>query len=444
MDIKHRIVVLDDDPTGIQTVHGCLVLTTWDKEALAHAFEDKSGLFYILTNTRARPASEVRAVIDAIMDNLLSLQQEQGYTCTLVSRSDSTLRSHFPLEIDGIRSALVQRNMPAVDAVFVIPAFFEGARITLDDTHYIVENGVHIPTAQTEFARDSVFGYTTSHLPSYIEEKTAGAVSAHSVKSVSLDMLGDGKGLEAFLNSLEGGTYVAVNAQSYDDLDRFSQSIRKAIGDGKNFLFQSAASWVKSLALVSDKPLLTGKSLGTGGRGLVIVGSHVHKTTLQLRHLLAHVQTIGIEAQVDAIIDSYDTHLATVNNWMLEAWQTGQIPVVFTSRAERTASNADERLKLGATVASFLVDIVRCAPLPLAWCIAKGGITSHTILQEGLDVTQARVLGQILPGVPVVRVPSPGQFAGLTYVIFPGNVGDETALRTAFDKLSESTSATSS
>ena len=47
-----KLVVLDDDPTGIQTVHGCLLITQWDEQHVREAFEDEEPFFYILTNTR--------------------------------------------------------------------------------------------------------------------------------------------------------------------------------------------------------------------------------------------------------------------------------------------------------------------------------------------------------------------------------------------------------
>ena len=35
-----KIVVIDDDPTGSQTVHGCLLLTRWDPDTLAEGLRD--------------------------------------------------------------------------------------------------------------------------------------------------------------------------------------------------------------------------------------------------------------------------------------------------------------------------------------------------------------------------------------------------------------------
>ena len=50
-----RIVVLDDDPTGTQTVHGVPVLTTWSVEDLRGALRGPSPTLYVLTNSRSFP-----------------------------------------------------------------------------------------------------------------------------------------------------------------------------------------------------------------------------------------------------------------------------------------------------------------------------------------------------------------------------------------------------
>ena len=42
-------------------------------------------------------------------------------------------------------------------------------------------DGKPVPTHETEFARDSVFGYRTAYLPDYVAEKTAGRVTAESM-----------------------------------------------------------------------------------------------------------------------------------------------------------------------------------------------------------------------------------------------------------------------
>lgn len=165
MSQQTKTIVLDDDPTGSQTVHGCLLLTRWDVDILRVALADSSPLFFILTNTRGMSAERADAVTREVCINLrlalaASAAAGQAINPILVSRSDSTLRGHYPVETDVIAELL-----GPFDAHFLVPAFFEGGRITRDSTHFLMVNGEPVPVHQTEFARDSVFGYQHSYLP---------------------------------------------------------------------------------------------------------------------------------------------------------------------------------------------------------------------------------------------------------------------------------------
>ena len=59
LEQRGTLVVLDDDPTGTQTVHDINVLTTFEKEILVDQFRTKESGFFILTNTRAYHHNEV-------------------------------------------------------------------------------------------------------------------------------------------------------------------------------------------------------------------------------------------------------------------------------------------------------------------------------------------------------------------------------------------------
>ncbi|WP_394700488.1 four-carbon acid sugar kinase family protein [uncultured Ilyobacter sp.] len=50
--LDKKIVVLDDDPTGVQTVHEVAVITDWEKETLVNEFNEDKKIFFILTNSR--------------------------------------------------------------------------------------------------------------------------------------------------------------------------------------------------------------------------------------------------------------------------------------------------------------------------------------------------------------------------------------------------------
>jgi uncharacterized protein YgbK (DUF1537 family) len=437
LKFRTTIVVLDDDPTGIQTVHGNLLLTRWDRITLNAALTDEVNFFYLLTNTRSMTAEAAADLIRSAMADVLDANLDAGRRLVFISRSDSTLRSHFPVEIDAITAALQQRNGVRIDASFLVPAFFEGGRQTIGDVHYLMVGNERVPTDRTEFARDHVFGYSTSRLPSYLEEKTNGRVAAESVCSVSLEMLRQWNHtrLSAWLQNLADNRWVVVNAENYTDLDRFCYALKTAMKAGKQFVFQSAASFVKSITRTPDKPLLGPEIVTKSGPGLVVVGSHVHKTTVQLQQLFSRTDTAAIELDVGKILDSSENELNRVLVGIKAAVQRGLTPVVYTSRVEMVFTDSKQRLACGQKISALLSRIVREIPYRPSFVVAKGGITSHDVLVDGLQIAIARVGGQILPGVPVVVLPDDHILGGIPYVIFPGNVGAPEDLSTVLDKL---------
>ncbi len=102
-----RIIVLDDDPTGSQTVHSCLLLTRWDVATLKEGLQDAAPLFFVLTNTRGMNAQQAAEITREVCVNLRQALDQLAQAGThinplLVSRSDSTLRGHYPVETDVI------------------------------------------------------------------------------------------------------------------------------------------------------------------------------------------------------------------------------------------------------------------------------------------------------------------------------------------------------
>ncbi|HUX23359.1 MAG TPA: four-carbon acid sugar kinase family protein, partial [Burkholderiales bacterium] len=251
-----RIIVLDDDPTGSQTVHSCLLLTRWDEAALRQALLDPSPIFFVLTNTRGMDAMRAAAVtrevcqaLHRVLDDLAA--QGQHFHTLFVSRSDSTLRGHYPVETD-----VMAETLGPFDAHFLVPAFFEGGRITRDSVHYLMVNGVPTPVAETEFARDSVFGYTHSYLPDYVEEKTGGRIPANRVERFLLDDV-RGDALPRLM-ALTGNQCCVVDSETQADLDHFAAQLKQAAGQGKRFLFRSGASLLTALAQLPPQPVAAG------------------------------------------------------------------------------------------------------------------------------------------------------------------------------------------
>jgi uncharacterized protein YgbK (DUF1537 family) len=436
-----KIIVLDDDPTGSQTVHSCLLFMQWDVDTLRLGLRDQAPIFFILTNTRALTPEKATQVTREVCQNLqLALTAENIQDFLIVSRSDSTLRGHYPLETDAIAAIL-----GPFDAHFLIPAFFEGGRITRDSVHYLMVNGQETPVHETEFAQDSVFGYHYSYLPDYVEEKTQEKIKAAQVERFLLPDIR--QGCLARLQNLQNNTCVVVDGEKQADLDQFAQAILTAADQGKRFLFRSAASILTSLAQLGTQPLAVeamAQYKPTQQAGVIIVGSHVKKTTEQLENLLQEAGVVGVEIDVRFLRDFPEQRQLLLQSTLEKIQgihQDKNTPVVYTSRQELTFDTVQQRLDFGGAVSSLLMNIVQALPPDIGFLISKGGITSNDVLSTGLRLRSARLLGQILPGCSMVRtdVDHP-RFPNLPVVLFPGNVGDAQGLAIVYRRLNSQNS----
>ena len=464
---EHRlkIVVVDDDPTGSQTLHGCPLLLRWDPRTLAAGLRQASPFLFVLANTRAlspaAAAERVRQICRTLAPALAAAQAEGVMdTVLLVSRGDSTLRGHFPLEVEAIAEVL-----GPIDATFLVPAFLEGGRTTVDGVHRLAGQPVH----ETPFARDGLFAYHTSDLRDWVEEKTGGRISAGQVEHLSwreLEAAADNdcarKDLLQWLAGLTGNRLVVVDGERPHHLALFGALVRElaapqAAGGKRRprrLLFQSAASLLNGLAPLPPQPLAAAglaalRRRGASGvplGGLVVVGSHVPLADGQLERLLAEPSCRGVElavAKVHRILEGPlpDHLLASLEDAWTEALRevlaAGQTAVFFTSRGELTCRHGEERRALGTALAGAMARVAaRLAP-SLGYVIAKGGITSHTLLAEGFGLGAVHLQGQLLPGLSLVlpsvasaRGTVPAALQGLPILTFPGNLGDgETLLR---------------
>ncbi len=424
-----KVIVLDDDPTGTQTVHDIPVITKWSVEHLVDELRDPGPVSYVLTNSRSLPECEAILLNRAVAENLRRARQRTERDFTLVSRSDSTLRGHFPAELDALATGLQE----TFDAWIICPFFEEGGRFTIADVHYVAEGDRLIPAAQTPFAADPAFGYRSSNLRHWVVEKTAGRIPLQRVASLSLEILrsANRQPLRDTLRQLTGGSACVVNAAAGSDLESAVDALLEAEGEGKRFLYRTAASFVATRAGVQPRPLLNWDEMRTpGGSGvLVVVGSYVPKTTAQLDHLLTHRDVVPLELDVRRVLDPGTRGLAVseIARRAADSMRQDATVVIYTSR-ELVAASGDESLLVGQAISQALVDIVRSIDIRPQLLVAKGGITSSDIATRACQVERATVLGQALPGVPVWRCGPESRQPGLSLVVFPGNVGGVDAL----------------
>jgi uncharacterized protein YgbK (DUF1537 family) len=440
---RGRLLVIDDDPTGTQSVHGVPVLTAWSRQDLAAALQDARTVF-VLTNSRSLPERDAAAVSAQITERAAAIAAAEGFELAVASRSDSTMRGHFPQEPDAVADALEAAGQ-AVDGLLLCPCFLEAGRLTVDDVQWVAQDDRLVPSARTAYAADRSFGYAASNLRRWIEEKTRGAVRAADVLSLGLeDIRGGGpERVREILAEAEARRPIVVNATEYTDLEVVVLGLLDAEAAGQAFVYRCGPSFVRVRGGIEPAPPLSAAALyehrAPDGHGLVLVGSHVETTTRQLERALAldgvHARELSVARLLDPATREEEIAAALGE---IERHLPEREVILYTSRELARAAGSDEALDVGRSISDALVELVRRLDpgLPLAFCVAKGGITSSDIATRGFGVRRAEVAGQMLPGtISVWILPEDSAFPGLPYVIFPGNVGEPGTLAEVIERL---------
>ena len=450
-----KVVVIDDDPTGSQTVHSCPLLLRWDVDTLRWGLRHASPLLFLLADTRAltpTAAAERNRGIAAALDQALQREGLARDQVLLVSRGDSTLRGHGVLEPEVLQGAF-----GPFDATFHVPAFLEGGRTTVNGVHRLHGEPVHT----TAFARDRLFGYGTSDLAEWLEEKSAGQIAANSVLRIPLELLESERSADLLtcLETLEANRSVVVDATRPEQLRALGVAIRRLQGR-KRFLFRSAASLLNGLVDSGSSPLgpqpldahglvsLRRRDLhGQPLPGLVVVGSHVSLADQQLKSLLANERCRGIDlpvARIARVLEGGSPDLllpdleAEWRSQLEQALEEGLTPVLFSSRGELLfgvgAAALVRRLRFGMELASLMARLLAGLAPRLGYLISKGGITTGTLLAEGLGLEAVQLEGQLSPGLSLVRAIETATdmtepMRALPVITFPGNLGTEHSLK---------------
>lgn len=430
------LVVLDDDPTGTQTVHDVPVMVRFSASSLRRALAERPRVLYLSTNSRALAADEAAALALELASTLARAAAAAGRRISVLSRSDSTLRGHYPVETDALADGLGRR----FDALVLCPFFAEGGRVTVGDVHWVADGDNFVPVGRTEYARDPAFGYESSNLAAWVEEKTGGRISSAEVASLGVEEIrrGGPDAAEAFFMRAAGGRPLVVNAVTYCDLRVAVAGMLRAEEAGKRFLYRTAASFAKVRGGIADRPLLRPSELGVRpGPGVVVVGSYVGRTTDQLAELLRLPDLVEVELSAErAVVGGRGLYAeaARVGREVDSALGADLDVVVYTSRR---VVGGDDPAAAGAAVAGCLVAALKSVRSPVGWAVFKGGVTSHVCVRDWLGAEEAWVLGQVLDGVAVWRVVCGLRGVGLPVVIFPGNVGGRSALADVVSLLRE-------
>lgn len=436
-ELNKACIVIDDDPTGNQTVHGIPLLSNWSIEVLVNELK-RSSVFYLLTNSRSLSPEETSKVYKEVAQNIYQASKITQIDYTIVSRSDSTLRGHFPLEPSTLQNSLGMDNALTV----FIPVMFEGKRVTINNTHFIKDEDALIPVSETPFAQDHSFKYSTSNLKEYIQEKSDGSIKASSVISFSLHDIREKsvKELATAICELPEGGYCVFDSVDYTDLDKVTNALLLSEKRGKQIIYRTSSSFVPSYIGLERQGLLSAENLmpeSSSKGGLTIVGSYVKKSSDQLREALQLFDaTTTLEIDVEKVLSNQsEAYLNAVIEQICLNLNEGKHTIVFTSRKLITGGNTSATINIAATISNALVSIVKGLHVRPRYIIAKGGITSHDLAIKGLEMNRSTVIGQIYSGIPVWKMDEETKFPNLPYIVFPGNVGTTETLKDVIIKL---------
>lgn len=439
------LIVLDDDPTGTQSVADLPVLTRWEVEDFEWAFDTGATAVYVLTNTRSFDPDEAARINREVVTSAVAAARARGIRLGFVSRGDSTLRGHFPLEPDVIADTLVALGESRPDGVILVPAFPDAGRVTIGGVHALVSGDDVTPAGESEFARDSTFGYRSSRLADWVEEKTGGAIAGDAVVELTLDVIRGGTdGIAAALRDAPAGSVFAVDVVVENDLRQLALALEVVEAEGRSYVYRGGPPFVRArigqevsapveIDVADDADAVAG--------GLIVVGSHVGQTSRQLAHLLANRRSARVvEVDVPSILDPAIAR-ATLDGAVsdvLAGLDGGSDVVVHSSRTLIRTDDPDESLAISRKVSDALVEIVQrtVAARRLRFVIAKGGITSSDVATRGLAIGRATVQGSLFPGIVSLWRPADGTAVGVPYIVFAGNVGSDTSLTEAVEKLS--------
>jgi uncharacterized protein YgbK (DUF1537 family) len=454
------LVVLDDDPTGTQSVADLPVLTRWEVEDFKWALHQGKPAVYVLTNTRSLDPAEAAERNEEVVRNALAAARNSEGEVKLgfVSRSDSTLRGHFPLEPDVIAATVAAESGDSTDGVVMVPAFPDAGRVTIGGVHYTrgPEAGHLTPVAETEFARDATFGFANSEMAKYVEEKSQGRFAADSVIVLDLNIIRAGSATgqaevsaKAIADAIEPATQstpIVVDIVTENDMRALALGLEEAERRGKKLLYRVGPPFMRARIGQDIRPELSGEEAYAGNTpseagGLIVVGSHVGVTTRQLKVLTdRHSSARIVEIDVEKLLgDEAAAYLDQTVDAVVEALRSGDV-IVHTSRLLIKTDDPAESLRIARTVSAAVVAVVNrtLKTFPPRFVIAKGGITSSDVAAHGLEIRHAIVRGPMLPGIVSLWEPVDGPAKGIPYIVFAGNVGDDESLAQVTSKLSNS------
>ena len=443
---RPQLVVLDDHPTGSQSMADIPVLAAWSEDQIEWAMGTDAPAFYIVTNARALGAAAAEDRHLEVISAVLRVARRKKRDVTFVVRSDSTLRGHYPLDADIVVNAVENSSAQSVDAVIIVPAFPEAGRLTISSVHYVIQwEGELEPVGQTRFGREPRFPYRSSDLREWVAEKTRGRYQADTVRTIPLDVVRTSPdAVAAVLLNTHDAQPVVADAVVEEDLRSIAIGVLRAMDVGKRFVFRVAPPFVRALVGQSVRPPMSVADIrairtATGaqeGSGLVVVGTPVPFTRRQVRALETRRDIWDVPVLVPALLDSRrEAHIDEVVLKALEGLQHGNVLVRLAEMPVDTDAKGDFAIdaRVGRAVNEICYRITK-AERP-AFVVARGGSVMQYVA-HGMGVRRAMARGPLLAGTVSLWTPLVGAVKGVPFAVYAGGVGEDESLADVVDKLS--------
>jgi uncharacterized protein YgbK (DUF1537 family) len=410
------VAVLDDDPTGVQTLSSVRVLLEWSGEELADVLQ-RHDSFHLLTNSRAYAAVEARAIVG----EAATAVRQESRQALLVLRGDSTLRGHLVEEY----LALVESEAdPVMPPLLLAPALPSAGRITVSGVQYLERGGRRVPVHLTEYARDGTFSYTSSRLLEWAEERSSGLFAARHGLEINLDLIRR-NGPEAVADVLRQAaqasrpTAIAADSETMDDVQTVARGYKLAATNGTRVVLRCGPAVAGSLEGATASTFV---AMPQAERVLLVSGSYVPQSRRQLANVRNHYPSSICEVDPATLAGGSHKAIVSISRDLTTRLDSIGVAVVAVSQ-ERPSHLTD--LGAGLRVAEGLARLVGEVKTTAALMVLKGGVTSAVTLRRGLGARAADVIGPVLPGVAHWRVTEP---EGRNVLIVPGNVGDDELL----------------
>lgn len=422
------------------------VLTAWSPDLIEWALGTDAPAIFIVSGARALSLAAAEDRYVEVMTAALESAERLNRKVSFVLRTDSALRSHYPLDSDVVVNAIESATNDRIDGVINVVAFPEAGRITVDGVQYVSEwEGAWTPIAETRFAREPQFQYRSSDLRAWIAEKSRGRFQASDVMHVDIRTVRNApEAVAAQLVNARDAQPIVVDAITEEDLRCIGLAVSQALAAGKQFVYRVTAPVVRAFVgqpvhealSVGDIAELREKTGVAAGHGLIVVGTPVPFTRRQVRALEHRRPIHSVAISVPALLDSRrDDHLADVIERVVEGLRTSNVVVRLSELQQESDAKGD--FSIDARVAKAINEVVfqTAKSAHLSFVVARGGSIVGPVAQ-GLGVRSGMVRGPMLPGIVSLWEPLVGRIKGVPFAVYAGGVGDDEGLADVVDKLS--------